>query len=215
MIDRPALPDEIRRGRIVAIGRGLSQDQALNVAAALVRGGIWAFEITLQTQDSIASISAVSAAFAERGLLVGAGTVLTIDAASRAVDAGARFLVMPHTDPTLISWAAANRLVAIPGGLSPTEILVGWRAGAAAIKVFPASVAGLDLIRELQGPLPDIPLIPTGGITAETAPAWFEAGALAVGVGSWLVGAGDAGVIEARARKLVGSVGDRHVETVG
>ena len=119
---------------------------------------------------------------------VGAGTVLSVSAAQRAIDAGATFLVMPHTDPELVAWAASLGLPSFPGAFSPTEILAAWRAGAAAVKLFPASVAGPAFVREFRGPFPDIPLVPTGGVTAVTAPDFIRAGAIAVGLGSWLIG---------------------------
>ena len=111
-------------------------------------------------------------------MLVGAGTVLDVAQAQAAVDAGARFFVMPHTDPELIRWAAERGIPAFPGGFTPSEILAAWRAGAAAVKLFPASVAGPVFVREMRGPLPEIPLIPVGGVNLETAPAFIAAGVL-------------------------------------
>ena len=97
-------------------------------------------------------------------------------------------------------------LFAVPGAFTPTEILAAWRAGAAAVKLFPASAVGPTFVREVRGPLPGIPLIPTGGVTAETAPAFIAAGAVAVGIGSWLTGSGDPAVVEERAAELVAAV---------
>ena len=103
-------------------------------------------------------------------LEIGAGTVLSIEAAERAVDAGATFLVSPHVDPELIEWAADRGIPFIPGAFTPTEILAAWRAGAPAVKFFPASVAGPDFIRDFRGPFPHIPLLPTGGVTVKRRP---------------------------------------------
>jgi 2-dehydro-3-deoxyphosphogluconate aldolase / (4S)-4-hydroxy-2-oxoglutarate aldolase len=131
---------------------------------------------------------------------------MTIEAARRAVDAGATFLVMPHVDAELVGWAADRGIPALPGCATPTEALVAWRAGAAAIKLFPASVAGPAFVRELRGPFPEIPVVPTGGVTVENAPSFIAAGAVAVGVGGWLIGDGDpAGVVD-RARQVVAAV---------
>jgi 2-dehydro-3-deoxyphosphogluconate aldolase/(4S)-4-hydroxy-2-oxoglutarate aldolase len=199
---RPALPGAIRDGRIVAIGRNLEPARLEGIAEALLAGGVRAFEITLGSPDALAGIQAIASQYGD-DLLVGAGTVLDIEAATQALDAGARFLVMPHTDCSLVTWAAQRGVPAFPGALTPTEILQGWRAGACAIKLFPASVAGPAFIREFRGPFPDIPLVPTGGVSADTAPAWLEAGAVAVGVGSWLMGGGDPKVVRERAGALV------------
>ena len=122
------------------------------------------------------------------------------------MDAGATFLVMPTTDTELVAWAAARGIPAFPGAATPTEILAAWRAGAAAVKLFPASALGPSFVRECLGPFPDIPLVPTGGVTAETAGAFITAGAIAVGLGSWLVGDGAADGVTRRARQVVDAV---------
>jgi 2-dehydro-3-deoxyphosphogluconate aldolase/(4S)-4-hydroxy-2-oxoglutarate aldolase len=137
---------------------------------------------------------------------IGAGTILTIEAAARAVDAGAAFLVMPHVDADLVTWAADRGIPALPGCATPTEALVAWRAGATAIKLFPASVAGPAFVRELRGPFPDIPVVPTGGVTIENAPTFIAAGAVAVGLGGWLIGDGQPAGVTNRARQAVVAV---------
>lgn len=139
-------------------------------------------------------------------MTVGAGTVLTIDAARRAVDAGAAFLVAPHVDPEVVAWTAGRGIPMFPGAATPTEVLAAWRAGAAGVKVFPASVVGPAFVRELRGPLPDIPLLPTGGVTVDNAAAYIEAGAAAVGIGSWLFAGGTPDSIAERARQAVDAI---------
>ena len=119
---------------------------------------------------------------------------------------GATFLVMPHTDADLIAWAAERGIPALPGAATPTEVLAAWRAGAAAVKLFPASALGPSFIRELAGPFPDIPVVPTGGVTAESAGSFIAAGAIAVGLGSWLVGDADPAGVTVRARQVVAAV---------
>jgi 2-dehydro-3-deoxyphosphogluconate aldolase/(4S)-4-hydroxy-2-oxoglutarate aldolase len=143
---------------------------------------------------------------ADTGIAIGAGTVLSIEDAGLALDAGATFLVMPTTDPELVRWAAERGIPALPGAATPTEILAAWRAGAAAVKLFPASALGPSFVRECLGPFPDIPLVPTGGVTAETAGSFIAAGAVAVGLGSWLVGDGVADGVTRRARQVVDAV---------
>lgn len=138
--------------------------------------------------------------------------MLSLDAAQRAVDAGATFLVMPHLDSDIVAWAAERGVPAFPGAASPTEVLAGWRAGAAAVKVFPASVLGPSFIRELRGPLPEIPLVPTGGVTPENAASFIGAGAAAVGLGGWLLGDGEAAAVRERAREIVAVVAAARAE---
>jgi 2-dehydro-3-deoxyphosphogluconate aldolase/(4S)-4-hydroxy-2-oxoglutarate aldolase len=143
---------------------------------------------------------------ADLGLDVGAGTVLSLDAARRAIDAGATFIVMPHLDPEIVEWAAMFDIPAFPGCATPTEVLAAWRAGAAAVKAFPASSLGPGFVRELRGPFPDIPLLPTGGVTLDNAPAFIAAGAIGVGMGGWLLGDGDPAGVKGRAADVVRAV---------
>jgi 2-dehydro-3-deoxyphosphogluconate aldolase / (4S)-4-hydroxy-2-oxoglutarate aldolase len=200
---RPLVPEQIRSCGVIAIGRRLDPATVPPIAEALVSGGIRAFEVTMNSLGALEAIAALRHEFGAIDLVVGAGTVLDIDMARRAVDAGAMFLVMPNTDPKIIAWSSERHIPSFPGGFTPSEILTAWRAGAAAVKVFPASAVGPVFVREMRGPLPQIPLVPTGGVTLENAPAFIAAGALAVGMGSWLTGSGDAGVIRDRAAQLV------------
>lgn len=205
---RPAIPVGITDGGVVAIGRRVTTELAPTVAAALAEGGVRAFELTLNEPEAEAlrSIEAVARVAAGLGLELGAGTVLSIEAAGRAVDSGATFLVMPHLDPELVGWAAARDIPALPGCATPTEILAAWRAGAAAVKLFPASSAGPGFVRELRGPFPDIAIVPTGGVTLESAPLFITAGAVAVGMGGWLLGDGTPDGVRERARQIVAAV---------
>ncbi|MFN8623652.1 MAG: bifunctional 4-hydroxy-2-oxoglutarate aldolase/2-dehydro-3-deoxy-phosphogluconate aldolase [Chloroflexota bacterium] len=188
---RPALPAQLTEGRIVAIGRRLDPSLVDGVGDALLAAGIGCFEITLNEPeaDALGSIGLLARRFAGR-LLVGAGTVMSIGAAERAIDAGATFIVSPHTDEALVAWAAARGVPAFPGALTPTEVVRAWNAGAAGVKLFPASAVGPSFIRELRGPLPGVPIVPTGGVSADNAGDFVRAGAVAVGLGSWLIGDG-------------------------
>ena len=171
-------------------------------------GGIGALELTLNEPEAEAlrAIEAVAVRASGMGLEIGAGTILSKEAAGRAVDAGATFLVMPHIDRDLVAWAVDRAIPVIPGCATPTEVLTAWRAGAAAVKLFPASVAGPAFVRELRGPFPEIPVVPTGGVTLETAPAFIRAGAVAVGIGSWLLGDPTTAGIAGRASQIVAAV---------
>lgn len=208
MTDRPAIPELIIESRAIAIGRNISAADAPRIGAALVAGGLPVMELTLNQPeaDALAAIEALSAAAADLGALVGAGTVLSISAAKRAVDAGARFIVSPHTDTELIAWCALAGVPCFPGALSPTEILVAWSSGACAVKLFPAAAVGTGYLKQIAGPFPDIPLVPTGGVSAATAGDWIAAGAVAVGMGSWLVGDGDPAGVTERAQLVSAAV---------
>jgi 2-dehydro-3-deoxyphosphogluconate aldolase/(4S)-4-hydroxy-2-oxoglutarate aldolase len=203
---RPPVPEGIRAGRVLAIGRNLPPASVPTIADALRQAGIRAFEITMNTPAAADAIAALTARFDPGEIVIGAGTVLDREQAQAAIEAGAQFFVMPHTDTELIRWAADRSIPTFPGGFTPSEILAAWRAGAAAVKVFPASIAGPEFVREMRGPMPEIPLIPVGGVNLETAPSFIAAGALAVGIGSWLLGGGDPVTIRERAARLLAAL---------
>jgi 2-dehydro-3-deoxyphosphogluconate aldolase/(4S)-4-hydroxy-2-oxoglutarate aldolase len=205
-VNRPAVPAAISQGRVIAIGRHLDIASVLAIGEALASSGIRAFELTMNSASAVEAIAALAARFGPDQLLIGAGTVLEEAQAEAAVQAGARFLVMPTFDARVVEWAVRHDIPAFPGAFTPTEILAAWRAGAAAVKLFPASAVGPNFLRELRGPLPQIPLIPTGGVTVDNAPAFLAAGGLAVGMGSWLTGGGDPAVIRERAAAVVAAV---------
>jgi 2-dehydro-3-deoxyphosphogluconate aldolase/(4S)-4-hydroxy-2-oxoglutarate aldolase len=194
----PPVPDVIAEGRIIAIARHLDPDRAGDLARALAAGGINVLEVTMDSPDPARAIR--NAAFM---MTVGAGTVMDRYQAELAIDAGAVFLVSPHLSLPLIEWGSLHGVAMIPGALSPTEIVNAFEAGAAAVKVFPISVGGEQLIREIRGPFPHIPLIPSGGISIEDGPGLLAAGAIAIGVGSWLTGPADLDEVQARATELV------------
>lgn len=202
------MPEGITSGGVVAIARRLDPVRAVAIADALAAGGVGAFELTLNEPeaDALRAIETVARERPNIDVEIGAGTILSIESASRAIDAGATFLVMPHLDVELVAWIAERGVPALPGCATPTEALAAWRAGAAAIKLFPASVTGPGFVRELRGPFPDIPVVPTGGVTLENAPAFIKAGAVAVGLGSWLIGDTDPATVTDRARQIVAAV---------
>ncbi|MGK2850375.1 MAG: bifunctional 4-hydroxy-2-oxoglutarate aldolase/2-dehydro-3-deoxy-phosphogluconate aldolase [Candidatus Limnocylindrales bacterium] len=209
-MSRPSVPTGLTSGGVVAIARRLTPSEVASMADALLAGGIGAFELTLNDPEdvSLAAIesAATYAAGAGGSMAIGAGTVLTMDAARRAVDAGASFLVAPHLDPEVVAWAAERGIPMLPGAGTATEVLSAWRAGAAAVKVFPASAVGPSFLRELRGPFPDIPLQPTGGITVENAGDYIRVGAIAVGMGSWLFAERTPSSVTERARQATAAV---------
>jgi len=208
LTDRLPIPRQITERRAIAIGRNVSASAAPRICEALVAGGVHVMELTLNEPeaDALASIETLARAAQDLDALVGAGTVLSIDAAGRAVDAGARFIVMPTCDPGLISWCVAQGVPCFPGALSPTEIHAAWSAGASAVKLFPAAAVGPGYLRQIAGPFPDIPIVPTGGVSAETAGDWIAAGGVAVGMGGWLIGDGDLSGVTERARLVTAAV---------
>jgi len=205
---RRAIPDLIRESRVIAIGRNVEASAAPAIGEALVAGGVHVMELTLNEPeaDALRSIEALARVADDLGALVGAGTVLSKIAAARAADAGARFIVSPHTDTELIAWCTVRGVPCFPGALSPTEILAAWSAGASAVKLFPAASVGPGYLKQIAGPFPDIPMVPTGGVSAETAGDWIAAGAIAVGMGGWLIGDGDPTGVTERARLVTDSV---------
>jgi 2-dehydro-3-deoxyphosphogluconate aldolase/(4S)-4-hydroxy-2-oxoglutarate aldolase len=182
----PASQILLHTGAIAVLRAPLANAYA-PIVEALVIGGILSIELTLSTPGVFEELPLLQKRFGDTAEF-GVGTVTTVDDAVRAIEAGATYLVTPVTDTAIIA-AAVQRGVAIyPGGLTPTELLNGWSAGATAVKVFPASVVGPDYVSMLRGPFPDIQVVPSGGVEIDEAAAWVKAGALAVSVGGPLLG---------------------------
>jgi 2-dehydro-3-deoxyphosphogluconate aldolase/(4S)-4-hydroxy-2-oxoglutarate aldolase len=177
----------LREIGIIPIIRASSADAVMPVAEALLQAGLPVVEITLTVPNAIDAIGAVAKRFSGK-LLVGAGTVTDAEAVRRAVDAGAEFIVSPCLVPAVIEAAHRAGVAVLPGALTPTEVFEAFRSGGDMVKVFPAqSVGGAAYLRALRGPFPDIPLVPTGGVTLDNVGEMFKAGAAAVGVGAELV----------------------------
>jgi 2-dehydro-3-deoxyphosphogluconate aldolase / (4S)-4-hydroxy-2-oxoglutarate aldolase len=172
---------------IIPVIRAPSADAAVAVAEALLQAGLTVAEITMTVPNAIDAIGAVAKRFPGE-VLVGAGTVTDADTARRAVDAGAEFIVTPCLVPEVIDAANRADVAVLPGALSPSEVFDAFRLGGDMVKIFPAqSVGGAAYLRALRGPFPNIPLVPTGGVTLENVAEMFEAGAAAVGVGTELI----------------------------
>lgn len=180
------LLDTLRSRRLLAIIRGTDPEAAVRAAVALARAGISLIEVSLNTPDAF---GVIARARAELGpdVDLGAGTVITAEDADRASDAGAGFLVTPAITPGLAA-AAERRLPVLGGALSPSEVVTAMRHGAAAVKLFPASLGGPRYLRALRDPFPTVPFVPVGGVDADAAREYLAAGAVAVGVGSPLLG---------------------------
>jgi 2-dehydro-3-deoxyphosphogluconate aldolase / (4S)-4-hydroxy-2-oxoglutarate aldolase len=177
----------LREIGIIPIIRAASADVAMPVAEALLQAGLPVVEITLTVPDAIGAIRAVAKRLAGK-MLVGAGTVTDAETAKRAVDAGAEFIVSPCLVREVIEAAHKVNVAVLPGALTPGEVFEAHRLGGDMVKVFPVqSVGGAAYLRALRGPFPDIPLVPTGGVTLENIAELFTAGAAAVGVGTELI----------------------------
>jgi len=179
------------RARIEKIGivpavRVSSPDDALFAAETVYHAGIQIAEITMTVPGAIELIARLAKSFPE--MIVGAGTVLDADTARRCVGAGAQFLTSPGLVLDVVEFALANDVAVFPGALSPTEVIAAWRAGADFVKVFPCSAnGGYRYIRALKVPLPQIPMIASGGVNQQTAFDFIRAGAAALGIGAELM----------------------------
>jgi len=175
----------ILKNKIVAIIRGAKPDDVLKIADALYAGGIRLMEITINSPKALFVIEELSGQMRDK-VIIGAGTVLDADTARAAIAVGAKFIISPTTDIETIKMTKRYAVVSIPGAFTPSEILAAHTLGADIIKVFPARL-GADYIRDIRGPLPHIPLMPTGGVNLDNILEFQKAGAVAFGIGSSLV----------------------------
>lgn len=201
----------IKQDGIVPILRTPTAEDALELAEALRQAGVHTLEIPLTVPGALDVIRELAVSFAPE-LAVGAGTVLRMEDAIAVQEAGARFIVTPVFDGAIIAFCRANGLGCFPGALTPTEIWTAWSAGADAVKVFPAAcVGGPEYIKAVRAPLPQIDLMPTGGVTIQNAGRFIEAGAVALGVGGELV---DVAAIRAGKGKLIRERAELFLELV-
>ena len=177
----PAILDR----KIVAIIRGADPKHVLDIAQALYDGGITMVEVTMNSRDPLQSIAAIKEKMADK-ILVGAGSVLDKQMAKAAIDAGSQFIISPSLDIETIRTTRDLGVVSIPGAFTPTGIVTAFSNGADIVKVFPASI-GVQYFTDLRGPLPHIPLMPTGGINLDNISSFQKEGAVAFGIGSSLV----------------------------
>ena len=178
--------DRVFRTGIVAVIRSQSGEQLVDVAQALLAGGVEVMEVTFTVPHAAQVIERVAERLGDR-ILLGAGTVLDPETARTALLAGAEFIVSPSTNVDVIQMCRRYGKLAMPGAFTPTEVVTAFQAGADVVKVFPCDVGGPPYLKALHGPLPQVPLMPTGGITLDNAAAYLKAGACALGVGSSLV----------------------------
>jgi 2-dehydro-3-deoxyphosphogluconate aldolase/(4S)-4-hydroxy-2-oxoglutarate aldolase len=203
--------DQILEIGVVPVVRAGSAAEAQLAAQAVCDGGIPIVEITMTVPGAVEVIRELRKS-ANSSVLIGAGTVLDAETARRCVEAGAQFLVSPGLNLPTIEFAVRSEILMMAGALTPTEVITAWNAGSDFVKVFPCGqVGGAKYIKALKGPLPQIPLVPTGGVNLNTAAEFIEAGAAALGIGGELVQAdalrtGKADVIVENARKFAAIV---------
>ncbi|HTW58884.1 MAG TPA: bifunctional 4-hydroxy-2-oxoglutarate aldolase/2-dehydro-3-deoxy-phosphogluconate aldolase [Terriglobales bacterium] len=181
--------DKIMEIGIVPVVRAASGQQAMQAAAAVCAGGIPIVEITMTVPGAIDVIAELAKTMG-KDVLIGAGTVLDAEAAERCIGAGAEFLVSPGFDLATVQLAKQRGKLIMAGALTPTEVIAAWKAGSDFVKIFPCgTVGGAKYIKALKAPLPQVPMVPTGGVNLDTAADFIRAGADALGVGGELVSA--------------------------
>lgn len=205
---RAAVLAAFAQHRCSAILRTDDREVVRPALEAAIAGGFRLVEVTMTTPDCLEHIRALSE---RHGIVIGAGTVLTVDDAKGAMAAGARFIVSPVTDPQVITFCRQHDLVSIPGTFTPTEMMTAHRAGADVVKLFPAPANGPDFLRAVRGPLPFLRIFPTSGVTEENVEAWLAAGAFGVGFVASLFDADDLRLrrfdaIRARAARMIARV---------
>jgi 2-dehydro-3-deoxyphosphogluconate aldolase / (4S)-4-hydroxy-2-oxoglutarate aldolase len=186
-VERLAITAQLHDTGVAAILRADRPDHLRAVAHELAAAGITCLELTLTTPGALDALVALRRGL-DAGVALGAGSVLDAAQAQAALDAGADFLVSPGVCEEVARAAGARAVPYYPGAFTPTEVLAAWRLGVPAVKLFPAATGGPRYLRDIRGPLPDIPLVPTGGVALEQIADYVAAGAVAVGLGGPLIG---------------------------
>ena len=189
-MDKQAILKRIADLGLLAVLRAPDPADARRAVDALVEAGVLGIEITYSTPEAASVIAAVKQSYADE-VLVGAGTLITHAQVAEAAEAGASYLVSPGLDDEVVASMQTTSLPAMAGVLTPTEVMRGVRLGLDVMKLFPGSLGGPSYLRSLRGPFPDVPFMPTGGVSADNVGDWLAAGAVAVGAGSELASAGD------------------------
>ena len=189
MMNHQEVKNRITEVGIVPVVRASSAKQAMLAAEAVCAGGIPIVEVTMTVPGAVEVIAHLAKSMGS-DVLIGAGTVLDAGTAERCVDAGAEFIVSPGFDLETVKFAQRAKKVMMAGALTPTEVIAAWKAGSDFVKVFPCgTVGGAKYIKALKAPLPQVPMIPTGGVNLNTAADFILAGAAALGIGGELVSA--------------------------
>ena len=210
-MNKSQILQRIREIGVIPVVRASSAEEAIQVVEAINAGGVPLLEITMTVPGAVAVIEQLAKRFGEKAI-VGAGTVLDPENAKACIGAGAQFIVSPALNLDTIRYCREHDVPIMPGALTPTEVLTAWNAGADMVKVFPAgAVGGASYLKSLKAPLPQIELVPTGGVTLATAADFIKAGASAIGVGADLV---DVKAIRAGHPEKVTAAARAYVEAV-
>ena len=183
MGNKESVLQKIGETKVISIIRGIKEEHATRLIDALLEGGVECLEITMNTPGALHMIEEAKK---RSNVIVGAGTVLTLDDAKKAIDAGAQFILSPCLSVEIIRYCNERDILPVPGIFSPTELFLAKEAGAELIKVFPVGTVGPQFIKDLLGPFTGLKLLPVGGVSTENTAAFMKAGAFAVGVGSSL-----------------------------
>ena len=210
-ISRPPLSDRLTSSKVIAVLRASHVSALAPVCDVLVEEGILGLELTLTTPDLLSALPDLVHRYADTAD-VGVGTILTESDAERAIECGARFLVTPTMNLPVVRLAVQRQVAVFPGGLTPTELAAGWKAGATAVKIFPAETVSAGYLKHLRGPFPDLEAMPSGGVDLDATREWLDAGAIAVSIGGPLLGdalkGGDLDVLRDRCRAVRAVVGE-------
>ena len=205
MLQKFEVLNEMRDGYVVAVVRGNTKEEAVEIAKQAFKGGIRSLEITFTTPDA-AEVIAELASLNEEGMIIGAGTVLDDTTARIAIMKGARYIVSPHFDRNISLMCNRYCVPYLPGCGSVTEVMEAVTYGSDVIKMFPGSLLGKSFIKDVHGPLPHVQMMPSGGVSKENLADWLEVGAFAVGIGSALtknVKNGDYSSVQTTAREFM------------
>ncbi|SFS89632.1 bifunctional 4-hydroxy-2-oxoglutarate aldolase/2-dehydro-3-deoxy-phosphogluconate aldolase [Halostagnicola kamekurae] len=211
MAHHDSVTDRLVESGVIAVLRGIDADQIVPVARAIHDAGVNGIEVTADGDRAREKIAAVDEELSDTDAVVGAGTVLDAPTAQSVIDAGAKFVLAPDVNPDVITTCNRHGVVSVPGVMTPTEAVTAVEAGADILKMFPATTVGPGHISALQGPLGNLPIVPTGGVSTDNVAEFFDAGALAVGAGSAIVDydaieAGDMEQVQETAAEFVDAV---------
>jgi 2-dehydro-3-deoxyphosphogluconate aldolase / (4S)-4-hydroxy-2-oxoglutarate aldolase len=184
-MEKQAVLEKVKQLGLLAVIRGPSVDLTVQMVGALIKGGVLGIEITYSTPNAEEVVKTLAAHYGDQ-IVLGMGTLTKPEQAESAIQAGANFLVSPISEPVLIKTMVDTGLLNMAGALTPTEVYQVYSLGTDVVKIFPGSLGGPAYIKALKGPFPYIPMMPTGGVSANNVADWFKAGVVAVGAGSEL-----------------------------
>ena len=209
-MDKTTVYQKIRQIGVVAVVRGKNMEDGIKTAEACIAGGVKVIELAFTTPDAPMAIKTLCEKYKDDdSVVIGAGTVLEPTTARIAIMAGAAFIVSPAFDREVVEMCNLYRVISVPGVMTPGEAIEALKAGADIIKVFPGDIVGVKMIKDIHGPLPQAPLMPSGGVSADNVAEWLGAGCVAVSAGSSLTAAakqGDYADVTAMARKFTEAV---------